>query len=76
MYVCITVHVTLVLQLGQLFAQGVVAFLQQPLLLLHALHVLGQRADLCLMLYVCKATHTCMKFFKNIIKTQTNPITD
>lgn len=41
---------TLILQLGQLFAQGVVALLQQPLLLLHALHVLGQGADLGFML--------------------------
>lgn len=44
-------HVTLVLQLGQLLAQRVVALLQEPLLLLHTLHVLGQRADLCLMLH-------------------------
>lgn len=48
-YMC-SVHVTLILQLGQLFAQGVVALLQQPLLLLHALHVLRQRADLSFML--------------------------
>lgn len=47
----LTWDVTLVLQLGQLFAQRVVALLQQPLLLLHALHVLSQRADLRLVLY-------------------------
>lgn len=41
---------TQVLQLGQLFTKRVVALLQQPLLLLHTLHVLSQRADLSLML--------------------------
>lgn len=46
--------VTLVLQPGQLFAQGIVALLQQPLLLLHTLHVLRQRANLSLMLHQIK----------------------
>lgn len=42
---------TLILQLGQLFAQWVMALLQQSLLLLHALHVFSQWADLSLMLH-------------------------
>lgn len=55
--------ITLVLQLGQLFAERVVALLQQPLLLLHALHVLRQRADLSFMLQI-------QEIKKRTIKTQ------
>lgn len=42
---------TLILQLGQLFAQWVMALLKQSLLLLHALHVFSQWADLSFMLH-------------------------
>ena len=67
------VHGTLVLQLGQLLAQRIVALLQLPLLLLHALHVLRQRADLGLVLYQHKCTHRefiFIFFLKSNIKTQ------
>lgn len=53
---------TLSLEFGQLLAQRVVAVLQLSLLQLHVLHVVRQRADLCLVLKVRTQCLRCRKY--------------
>lgn len=52
---------TLSVEFGELLGQSVLTFLQLPLLLLHVLHVIGQRLDLRLVLKNTRERKKCIQ---------------